>query len=515
MSTLGKAALVVSGGILASRLLGFVREIVLAGLLGAGAEADLYRAAFTIPDYLFFLMAGGYLTITFVPILTRHLADHDLAAANRSFTAVVRVVGLLMLVLTVATMAAAGPLTRRLFPEIDPGRIPELVGLVRVVLPAQLFFVLGSLLMAYQYSHQRFAIPALAPLVYNLCIILGGLVWIPLTGSAGAAGFIWGALVGAVVGNFGLQWWGSRRLGARLVPGVPWQDRTVGEYFALALPLMIGQSAVALDEVFYRAFGQLGGEGAIASLGYARQVNMVPVGVIAQAAGVASYPFLARMFAEGKVKEMASTVHRALRGGIPLAGLATAALVTLATPVVRLAFQRGRFGPEDTVEVAALLAVYALSVPLWTAHQVYTRGFYAQRRMWLPVGVGTAITVVAIPLYWLGGSRFGAAGIATASVTAMALYTVVIGGWWHRSIPMRPLTGTVLRTLAAAAVAAVAGWLVLGYLPGDPVESGLAAGGSLLVGAIVVLVSYVGVLRLIGAPELAALDPIRRRLRRR
>ena len=498
MSTLGKAALVVSGGILASRLLGFGREVVLAGVLGAGAETDLYRAAFTIPDYLFFLMAGGYLTITFVPILTRHLAAGDVEAANRSFTAVSRVVGVAMLALTAAAMAAAAPLTRAVFPAIDDAHLPELVALVRVVLPAQLFFVVGSLHMAYQYAHQRFAIPALAPVVYNLGIIAGGVAWIPLTGSAGAAGFVWGALVGAAVGNFALQWWGSRRVGARLLAGVGWRDPSVGEYFGLALPLMIGQSAVALDEIFYRGFGQLGGEGAIASLGYARQLNMVPVGVIAQAAGVASYPFLARLFAQGRPAEMAATVHRALRGGIPLAGLATAALCALAVPLTRLAFQRGRFGAEDTVEVAGLLAIYALSVPLWTAHQVYTRGFYAQRRMWLPVGIGTAITALALPLYWVAGTSYGAPGIAATSVTVMALYTAAVGAWWHRSNPMPPLTATILRSAVAAAVAGAAGWLVARALPGDAVASVGAALVAAAVGGATVTTAFIAVLRLAG-----------------
>ena len=101
---MGRAALVVSGGILASRLLGFVREMVLAALLGRSVEADLYQAAFTIPDLIFFLMAGGYLTITFVPILSRYLASDDADGVNRSFTAVMRVVSGLMLVATVATM---------------------------------------------------------------------------------------------------------------------------------------------------------------------------------------------------------------------------------------------------------------------------------------------------------------------------------------------------------------------------------------------------------------------------
>lgn len=508
-STLGRAALVVSGGILASRILGFLRDVVLAGLLGRTIEADLYQAAFTIPDFLFFLMAGGYLTITFVPIMSRYLASGDIAEANRSFTAVARVVAGLTLVATVIALIAARPITERVFPRIPPERIPELVSLVRIILPAQFFFVLGSLLMAVQYSHRRFLIPSLAPLIYNVAIIAGGLVsW--AMDDPGPAGFVWGALAGAVTGNFGLQWWGARRLGTRLQAKVPLRHPSVPEYFTLALPLMIGQSAIALDEVFVRVFGQLGGVGDISGLTYARRVNMVPVGVIAQAAGVASYPFLAGLFAEGKLEAMRATVARAVRSSLVVAGLGAAGVVGLALPIVQIAFQRGEFNPGDTAATSGLLAIYGLSVPMWAAHQVYTRGFYAQRRMWLPVGIGTAITVLAIPLYLAGGSMLGAAGVAWASVAVMAVYAVAIGWWWHRTVPLGEVGATLGRMMAAAVPSGLAGWGVTRWLmDGEPGSTPLAA-AVLLGGGLLTVAVYWGVLRLAGAPEL---DLLRRRNR--
>lgn len=503
-STLGRAAIVVSGGILLSRVLGFVREVVLAALLGRTIEADLYVAAFAIPDFLFFLMAGGYLTITFVPIVTRHLAEGSTTEANRSFTAVAKVVGGLMLVVTVITMAAAGPLTESVFPRIPSERIPELASLVRIILPAQFFFVIGSLLMAVQYAHRRFVIPTLAPLIYNLAIICGGLVsW--AMGDPSPAGFIWGALIGAVVGNFALQWWGARRLGLRFLGGVPIRHRAVPEYFGLALPLMIGQSAVGLDEVFMRLFGQLGAEGDIAALGYARRLNMLPVGVIAQAAGVASYPFLARLFAEGNLTAMRATVTRAVRTGLVVAGLAAAGVIGLAVPITQVAYQRGEFGSPDTAAVAGLLAIYGISIPLWAAHQIYTRGFYAQRRMWLPVVVGTVITVLAVPLYLFAATRWGGAGVAWVSVTVMAAYSVAMAVWWHRSAPLGGVAVTLFRTVAAGLPAGLAAWGIVQWsMGGTPSDIGPAL-VSLIIGGSAAVAIYWAVLRVMGAPELGLL----------
>ncbi len=171
-SRLGRAALVVSGGILLSRLLGFGRNVLLYALLGREVATDLYVDAFTIPDYLFFLMAGGYLSITLVPILSRHHAAGDDDAARRSFTAVFRMVTTALVALTVVLVVFARPLVETVFPRIEDSA--RLTDLTRVALVSQVFFGMGTLLMAAQYARQRFLIPTLAPLVYNLGIILGG-----------------------------------------------------------------------------------------------------------------------------------------------------------------------------------------------------------------------------------------------------------------------------------------------------------------------------------------------------
>lgn len=501
---MGRAALVVSGGILLSRVLGFAREVALAGLLGRSIEADLYQHAFAIPDFLFFLMAGGYLTITFVPIISRHLAEGNPQEANRSFTAVLKVVGGAMLVVTAITFILARPIAEKVFAEVSADRMDDLVRLIRIILPAQFFFVIGSLLMAVQYAHRRFVIPTLAPLIYNVGIIAGGLISWGM-GTPSPDGFVWGALVGAVLGNFGLQIWGARRLGLQVVPQTSLRHPAIPEYFALALPLMIGQSAVGLDEVFFRIFGQFAEVGNTAALGYARRINMVPIGVIAQAAGVASYPFLARLFAEGDLAGMRETVSRAVRVGTVVAGVGAAGTIALSLPLVQVAFQRGTFEAEDTIVTAALLSIYGISIPLWTIHQVYTRGFYAQRRMWLPVGVGTAITLLAIPAYAVSVDRLGVAGIAWTSVGVMGLYALALGWWWHRSAPAGAVGAALGRTVLSSVPAGLAGWWIVKAMMGSEPASFSTAALTLLVGAVVVIGASIGILVLVRSPELRLL----------
>ena len=389
---MGAAAGVVAASVLFSRLLGLGRESILATLIGIGEETDLYRQAFLIPDLLNYLLAGAYLTITLVPILSRHLERDDPEAASRAFTSVFRFVGWTILGLTALMWVAAEPLVSLIF-----GRVPDpdrLVSLTRMVLPAQVFLVSGAILMAVQYTHKRFVIPALAPLVYNLGIIAGGLVgmW---SGDPSPESFLIGAVVGAAVGNFGMQWFGAKRTGTWFAP-VQGQS-AVGEYLVLAIPLMIGQSVAVLDEQFVKLFGQVE-PGATAALGYARRLNMVPIGVIAQAAGVAAFPFLASLYARGADRELIETTGRAARKTIFVAAAATAGVVVLARPLVRLIYGYGEFSAADADLVATLLMIFAFSIPAWGLHQLLARHFYAKRKMWTPVLVGTAFSVIAVPV---------------------------------------------------------------------------------------------------------------------
>jgi putative peptidoglycan lipid II flippase len=345
-----------------------------------------------------------------------------------------------------------------------------------------------------------------APVVYNMGIIAGGLIsW--ATGSASAEGFAWGAVGGAFAGNFVLQWYGARRAGLRWARRVPLRHPALREYLVLAVPLMLGQSIAVLDEQFVRLFGQLTEEGGISALTYARRLNMLPVGVIAQTAGVAAYPFLARLAEEGKLREMASTVARTIRYTIFISAPAVAAILALSQPSVRVVYERGRFGPQDTVLTATALVLYGFSIPAWGAHQIYARAFYARRRMWTPVIIGTAGTAGAVGVYWWL-SRHDEAGFALASTLVMVIYTVALAVAWHARAGREGVKGilsSLARSAAAAAVAAPIGWLVVTWISGGELPGFWGSLGLVIVGTAVVIVAYAAVARMLGSPELTEL----------
>lgn len=460
---IGAAALIVSGGVLLSRLLGVVREAVFAGLLGADAATDQYVAAFRLPDFLNYLLAGGFLAITFIPIFSRYLADEDEEAGWEAFGAIARPVTAGIVILVVIGMVLARQVIELLYPNFTADQIATTTRYTRIALPAQMFFVVGGLLTAVQYAKGEFRIPTLAPVVYNIAIIAGGVVFAWATDEPSPEGFVWGALAGAALGNFAIQLWGARRVG---LPGSVWRGRwahpVVTEYLTIAVPLMIGQSIVVLDETLMSVFGDLAGDGAQTHLQYARRTMFVPIGIIAQAAGVAAYPFLARLHAEGRNQEMARTVARTLKYVVALSIAAAALLAALSQPTIRLLFERGAFGADDTVAAATALFFYALAIPLWGALQILTRGFYAARQMWVPVVAGTAATVVAIPVYWWLQRSFGLRGVALASVLVLTGYTVALAVVWFRRTDeslLRPIVETALRSVPLAVVGAGAAWM--------------------------------------------------------
>ena len=487
---MGTAALIVAAGTLLSRVLGLVRQIVFAWIIGPGATGDEYFVAFLIPDFLNYLLAGAYMAITLIPILTRRFAADDDEDAWRAFWAISRILAIGSVVLVVVAMPFVDDILRAIEPGFTEAQVANATRLTRIVLPAQIFFILGQLLTAVQFARTRFAIPTLGPIVYNLAIIGGGIIGGIGQDDPGADGFAWGALVGAFLGIFVLQAYGAWRSGLRFPIGSIRRHPSVRRYFVLAIPLMLGQSLVVLDEQLGRTFGSLVDSG-VSWLNFGRLTMLVPVGVIAQAAGVATYPFLAQLVAEGKFRKMAEAVGRAVRYIIVLSLAAAAGMIALALPITRVLYERGSFDALDTVATAGTIVFFAIGIPLWGVQQILARGFYAREQMWAPVIIGTLATIAAVPIYWGLYEAMGINGLALSSTIAITLYTAALAAvWYHRTgwEHAGPVGRTTIRSIPLAAGAGLAAWGV-----SEGIMAGLGARGfgvSLLaagIGGLVVL----------------------------
>ena len=425
--TLARASVIMMASILLSRVMGMVREMVIAGSCGAGGEVDAYQAAFLLPDILNHVLAGGFLSVTFIPILSRYLAGNEEEAGWRTASLVLTVIGLLTAGLAVVEWLLAGDLVPLVVPGMPEALQKEAVRLTRIMIPAQIFFLSGGVLMAIQMARGRFFLPALAPLVYNAAIILGG---ISAGRRSGMEGFSWGVLAGAMAGNFLIQAWGAYRVGFRFRPCLKLRHPDLGEYILLTLPLALGLSMTFSTEFFFKFFGSQVSPGAIASLNYALRLMLVVVAVFGQAAGTASYPFLARLAAEGRMIEVNDLLDATLRRFlVPVIGVSVL-MAVVAPEIVGLVYQRGDFTRADIPPTAAALRGFLCGAFAWAGTTIVVRGWFALKNTWIPALVSTAGVLLALPLYLLFTRWWGTCGVALGSAVSMGLQAGFLYGLW-------------------------------------------------------------------------------------
>lgn len=462
---IASAALLLAASILLSRLLGYVREMLLAWKFGATSSTDAFYAAFQIPDLLNYFLAGGALSIAFIPLYNRVLAKSGQEEANRLMSNVLGTLGALVIALTAVLWWKAEHLVRFQFPEFDEETTAMTVALTRIVIPAQIFFITGGIIQAVLLAHKSFHAAAIAPLIYNSCTIAGGLL---LHSCCGIAGFAWGTLLGSFLGPFLMPVLFSYKHIPLRVSIAP-RDRNFLVYLAIAAPLMFGQTLLTVDEWYGRWFGALLATGTVAHLGFARKLMLVPIAVIGQAIGAAALPTLSKLWAEEKVDELNRVLTQTLKTAIALSVLAAGGFFAVAQPLVSLVYHHGAFTQADAMTVAWLTAILSFAVPGWIVQQVTVRAFYARGDTLKPMLLGTVVALAAIPLYiWYSG-KLGVIGLAIAGaigMTAGAVATLVFARKLHAAPKLLPLLASFARSVAVALPATAAAWGAVLARPG-------------------------------------------------
>ena len=457
---------IVMASILASRLLGFLREWAVAHQFGSSAVTDAYYTAFTLPDFVNYLVAGASLSITFIPVFAKYIAEDNEEEGWRVFSTVITAMVLLLLILVVVGEFFAPELLHVIAPGFNPAEKAHTVFLTRLMMPAQIFFYLGSILTAVQYAKGRFVIPSLAPVIYNSGIILGGFL---LASTIGITGFSVGVVCGAFVGNFLLQIYGARRVGARFTPNLNLRHPGFRMFIKLAVPIMLALSVVFSDDWIIRWFGSYLVPASITWLSYAKFLMRVPLGVIGQAVGVASFPFLAQLYAEKKYDELNRTLNTTLKGLLLMIVPVSALTIAMSQPLVYFVFSHTRLKVPDLNATAAALALFSISMFAWGAQNILARGFYAGRNTLRPALIGTAITVLNLPVYWVMSRHLQFKGLALASSVGISAYAIVLFVSLYRSTANKAImemVGFFLRIAVASCVGAAGAFEVVRWLQG-------------------------------------------------
>jgi putative peptidoglycan lipid II flippase len=411
-----------------SRALGYVRDAIISGKFGMTGQSDAYIQSFFIPDLLYQLLAGGALAAAFIPVFTNYLATGKEEDAWKVFSVVATILLPVVTFFVIAAEVLAVPLSYIAAPGFTQAQLLLVARLTRIVLPAQICFFMGGLLMGVQNAHGRFFGQAVGPLIYNIGIIVGGLL---LSNSVGIAGFSWGALAGALIGNLLLQIFLVKRLGVKYRPSLDVRHPGVIKVGKLLLPVVLGLSLPQLAVRINRVFVSMLGEGRVLALNNADRVTQAPLGVFAQSAGIALLPTLSAQAAVGDMNAFRSSVSLGIRSIVALTLPTSVFMAVLAVPIIRVMYQHGRFTAADTYVTAVALVFYSIGIVGWAAQAVIARAFYALHDTLTPVLTGTAMTVLLLASNWVmagvlepGGWSHG--WIAFTSSVAAILQAVIL-----------------------------------------------------------------------------------------
>jgi putative peptidoglycan lipid II flippase len=512
--SLGRAVATVGGFTLLSRVVGFIRDVVLSAVLGSGAVADAFFVAFKLPNFFRRLFAEGAFSAAFVPLFSRELQDRGRAEAI-AFARQAHAALLLVLVpFSIVLMTGMPWVVALLAPGLSDDASTFAVEFGRIAFPYLLFISLASLYGGVLNSIDRFAHVAATPILLNLALIGAVLGLTPLLPNSGYAASIGVAIAGL------LQWlWlliacARDNIGMKLVRP-RWTER-VARLVKLATPVAIGGGVQQISTMLDVVWASLLPVGTISALYYADRIAQLPLGVVGIAIGTALLPLLARQLRAGESESAMANQNRAIEFGLLFSLPATVALWLLADPIIRVLFQRGQFGPEDTWRTSGALAAFAVGLPAFVLVKALTPGFFAREDTRTPLNVAIVAIVVnvALNIAFLYGTTLAHVGIALATSLSGWLNAVVLAAVLRRRahwIADRRLTSRSLRTLLATAGMGAALWGALVLLAPTLAHANVRGAMALLGVCLLGLVVYAALGALLGIVRLAELRYVMRR----
>ena len=439
-----------------SGVIGLVRSKYIAYLFGATVATDAYNAAFQLPDMIAYFLVGGTASITFIAILSRYRESGDEAEGERALSVILTVMVCVLFVAVVLGAIVRAALRADFHAQVHARGGRALHENDAHYASAATILLRRRRLRLGAPGSQSIYLPGVSPLIYNVAIILGGVL---LAKSMGVSSLAVGVVAGAFLGYLMLNLWGAYRIGVRFRLSFDLAHPGLREWIRLSLPLMLGVTVVTADRWILNYFAS-GIHGQISRLTYAKSLFTAPMAVLGQAAGAASLPFFASLFNQGRLADFASAVNGSVSRILIFSFLLSAWMIGLAYPAVDFVFRGGSFHRGDSVETAHYFAIFAVSLFLWTAQAIYARAFYAAGDTLTPMAAGVIVTLVSLPVYWLLYHAAGAIGLSSASDIAILLQTAALALLLHQRRMVR-LSGLEHAELGRALLATVASLVAL------------------------------------------------------
>ena len=455
LGSVARAGLIVSGAFLVSRVLGYVRLVVIGNAFGVSGELDAFFAAFRIPDLIFQLVAAGALSSAVIPIVSGLFTTDQHVRAWRVVSTVINLMLIALAVLSVALFILAPVIVPIVTPGFEDEQLRRTIELTRIMLLSPIFLAMGAVATSVLNAGGRFAASALAPIVYNLAIIGGALILGPTLGVDGLAL----SVVAGSLGHLLIQLRPLARLGFRYTPRIDAADPEARKALVLMAPRTIGLGSTQITFIVVTSLASLLGEGAVSDFNFAFALLQIPLGIIGVPLGIVLLPSLSREAVVGRESEFAALLTRALR--LLIYVMVPIAVVTAIArePLVAALFGSGRMEASDLTLIAITLLGFLVGLTAHAMIVVLARAFYARQDTVTPVIAAVGAVVINITLAGLLVGQLGLFGIALAIaiaawVEAFALLTILY----------RRLHHFELRGLARVSVEAVVGSVAAGIV---------------------------------------------------
>jgi len=412
---IARAAGVVSGATLLSRVLGFVRDLIIARTFGAGTTTDAFFAAFRLPNMLRELLGEGALSAAFIPVFTESLTKRGREAAWRLVWTVFTLLASLLVLLSLAGIVLAPALVRLIAPGFQalPSKLNLAILLARVMFPYILFVGLAALLMAILNAVGHFAAPALSPTMLNIAMIGCALYLAPHLDPP-----ILSLAIGVLLGGAGqllIQMPVAWRRGMSAHRGLHLSDPSIRRIARLMAPGVAGLAVTQMNVFIGTLLASFLGEGSISILYYAFRLIQFPIGIFGVAIATAAFPAMARQAANHSFEEVGSTAAYAFRLVLFVTLPSMVALLVFRVPIVQLLFERGAFDRTVTLATADVLFFYALGLGAYVSTRVLVPAFYSIQDTGTPVKIGAVAVLVNVLSSLLLMRPLGAGGLALAT----------------------------------------------------------------------------------------------------
>jgi putative peptidoglycan lipid II flippase len=519
-TAIAKSAGTVGVAVMCSRVLGLVREQIFAAMFGAGFAYDAFVVAFRIPNLLRDLFGEGALSAAFVTIFSRYDTGKTPEETWRLASNVLVFFTILLSLVTLLGVFMAGPLVSLLAPDFAKiaGKSELTATLTMIMLPFLVFISLAAVVMGMLNTKGRFFVPAMASSFFNLGSIVGGvtMAWIlPRYGYPAIIGMAIGTLLGGIL-QLGVQLPALFKTGFRFFPHLDLRDPGLHSILRLMIPATIGLSATQINIFVNTSFAASCAEGSVSWLNYAFRLVQLPIGLFGVAFSIAIMPVMARHAAKKDIPAMRDTLVSSLTMVFCLTIPATAGLILLAEPIIRLIFEHGAFTALDTVATAQTLTLYAAGLMAYSANKILVPVFYALDNTKYPVIASFLAVLANILIINLTITTFQHLAIALSTSCTMFLNFLFLSAVLYQkmggySLPalFRGLFKILIATLCMSLLLFFARMMLAGFLTGPLIQQLLAT-------ALLILLAtslYAVVLHWLKLPELTEIvDKIRTKL---